>query len=248
MYLKDVEVQHDWFADHSILIARFHPLGNPPLLPLWKHPAAIDWSMLTQAEVAAQFEIPAPDADPTNQYANLMRQAEQAVDKALRVKGKGPLPNNMRGRGQQLEVVRVQAHSAPVKKPREGELQPSFHGLNQQHCRWVRHYRRLVNYARLVQACKDTLTAHDHKSKLWQSIVAATGFAPSFPQWISEQTGVILTHTMPPPDHSVATRLCQAFHQLLTSFEKTLNAQRTTAAKQRRKDDPAVIYLSRLEG
>ena len=29
MYLKDVEVQHDWFADHSILIARFHPLGKP---------------------------------------------------------------------------------------------------------------------------------------------------------------------------------------------------------------------------
>ena len=54
---------------------------------------------------------------PTNQYANLMRQAEQAVDKALRAKGKGPLPNNMKGRGQQLEVVWVQEHSAPVKKP-----------------------------------------------------------------------------------------------------------------------------------
>ena len=64
MYLKDVEVQHDWFADHSILIARFHPLGNPPLLPLWKRPAAIDWSVLTQADVAAQFEPPAPNADP----------------------------------------------------------------------------------------------------------------------------------------------------------------------------------------
>ena len=242
MYLKDVEVQHDWFADHSILIARFHPLGNPPLLPLWKHPTAIDWSAVTQAEVDAQFTLPASHDDPTVQYANLMQQVETAVDRALRTKGKGAMPSNMRGRGQQLEVVWVQEHSAPVKKPREGEYQAGFHGLNQQHCKWVRQYRRLVNYARLVQGLKDTTHARDHRVKLWRSITTTAGFAPSFPQWMADHADPIQISWHDPPDHDEASKLCQVFHKLLTEFEKALNAQRSVAAKQRRQDDPAVIF------
>ena len=105
MYLKDVEVQHDWFADHWVLIARFHPLGNPPLLPLWKYPAPIDWSAVTQEEVSAQLMHLQPNADPTIQYAQLMSSGETAVDKALKRKGKAALPSQAKGRGQQLEVV-----------------------------------------------------------------------------------------------------------------------------------------------
>ena len=36
--------------------------------------------------------------------------------------------------------------------------------------------------------------------------------------------------------------LCQSFHGLLTTFEKALNSQRVQTAKQRRKDDPGVIF------
>ncbi|CAL1144770.1 unnamed protein product, partial [Cladocopium goreaui] len=195
-----------------------------------------------QAEVDAQFTLPAGHDDPTVQYANLMQQVETAVDRALRTKGKGAMPNNMRGRGQQLEVVWVQEHSAPVKKPREGEYQPSFHGLNQQHCKWVRQYRRLVNYARLVQGFKDTTHARDHRVKLWRSITTTAGFAPSFPQWIADHADPIQISWHDPPDHDEASKLCQRFHKLLTEFEKALNAQRSVAAKQRRQDDPAVIF------
>lgn len=242
MYLKDVEVQHDWFADHSILIARFYPLGSPPLLPLWKHPAAIDWNAVDKTEVEAKFEPPPGEADPTLHYAALMQKVESAVDQARKAKGKGALPKSMRGRGQQLEVVWVQEHSAPIKKSREGEFQPSFHGLNQQHCRWVRQYRRLVNYARLVQDFKGTPSAINHREQLWHSIMSATGFAPSFAEWVVEQGNKIRPPPWEPPNHELATEVCQVFHRLLIAFEKQLNAQRSTEAKQRRQDDPVVIF------
>ena len=82
MYLKDVEVQHDWFADHSILIARFHPLGNPPLLPLWKHPQPLTGQQSPRLKLTHSFTLPAGHDDPTVQYANLMQQVETAVDRA----------------------------------------------------------------------------------------------------------------------------------------------------------------------
>ena len=242
MYLKDVEVIHDLFADHSVVAAKFHSLGTPPMLPMWRKPAPIDWSHVDASAVAAKLQVPDYCSDHTEYYSTLCSQVEEAVDQAIRSKGKQPLPTQARGRGKTLEVKWVQEHTAPIKKAREGEHEPGFHGINQQHTRWTRQYRRLLNYVRLVQDFRERPTTVEHRLRLWQSIEQAAGFAPSFPAWFQLQAGLHQPLPSQPPAYEQAITICQTFHGFLTQFEKLLNTQRIHMAKQRRHDDPAIIF------
>ena len=241
LYLKDVEVQHDWFADHSVLIAKFHPLGAPPLVPLWKKPAAIPWKEVTATQVEANFQTPTDEPDPTKAYAALMHQVEKAVDQSLAQQNKVALPKAAKGRASTLEVTWVPEHSAPLRKSREGEFQPTYHGLNQQHGQWVRQYRRLVNYARLAKIDSPTEAQRTHRDQLWVSITTAKHFAPCFIDWLAHQSNESIAIDQH-PSQGEAMRMCNAFHRVLTNFEKMLNQQRTQQAKTRRQEDPAVIF------
>lgn len=242
MYLRNVEIQHDWFADHSVLMAHFADLGSPPKLPMWRKPKPIDWKQVNQDQLQNHFRSPDQTSDSTTFYRNLFDQVEQAVDHSLRAQGKGSLPQQSKGRAKTLEVQWVQEHSAPVRPAREGEHSPSFHGINLQHCRWTRQYRRLVNYTRLVKDFQDNPSRSTHKFQLWTSITKAQGFAPSFLEWIHKETDFQLQSCVQPPDHAEAVLICQAFHGKLIGFEKLLNQSRIQGAKQRRQDDPTVIF------
>ena len=83
--------------------------------------------------------------------------------------------------------------------------------------------------------------AYVHRQQLWQSIQSAAGFSPTFPRWWGDTNP---DQTMPnePPGPEEATRLCNSFHKSLTAFEKALNQQRTASAKQRRTEDPMLIF------
>ena len=71
-YLLDVEVDDTWFPDHAILYAKFRPLGELPLLPLWKKPKPIDWSSVNANELAEGYTSPpVAEADMTAQLRNL---------------------------------------------------------------------------------------------------------------------------------------------------------------------------------
>eukprot|EP00435_Cladocopium_sp_Y103_P012744 s1175_g3.t1 len=237
-YLKDVEVQHDWFPDHSVLIATFHPLGKPPKLPIWRQPKPLPWSDVDAKDVEEAFVMPSDNQDPNAAYRSVCDEVEQAVSHALQVKD-GHMPDCCKGRAATLEVRWRQEHSSPPKVAREGETQPGYHGLNLQHARWLRQARRLLNFARMDPAKPGN--PHMHRRQLWQSILSASGFSPDFPRWWTMSCS---QNALPVamPDQETAREICNVFHRCLQSFEKSLNCQRTAAAKQRRIDDPMVIF------
>ena len=49
------------------------------------------------------------------------------------------------------------------------------------------------------------------------------------------------------PTQDEAAQVCQAFHHMLQTLEKTLNSQRAQHAQQRRQEDPAVIFRDRSQ-
>ena len=242
MYLRDVEVQQDWFADHAVLIARFRPLGEPPMLPMWRKPSPIDWTMVPQEMCDQFFQQPAEEHDSTKYYAELWTSVEQAADQTMQAKHKCHLSQTAKGRGHTLEVRWVQEYTAPTKKGRQGEHEPSFHGINLQHSRWTRQYRRLINYTRLAKQTQPSESAAKHRDQLWKSIIEAPGFQPSFPNRLAEQKPTLGDWPLDPPDFIKACEVCQSFHEILTRWEKQLTQHRCQTAKQTRLDDPMVIF------
>jgi hypothetical protein len=238
MYLRDCEVQHDWFPDHSVLIAKFHSLGKPPKIPIWRQPKSMPWKEIDSTAHAKKYEKPVLPENLTEAFRTVCHSVEIAAKSTLQAKQQ-VLPDCSQGRAATLEVRWGQEHSAPPKVAREGEYQPEYHGLNLQHARWMRQYRRMLNFARM----DPTKPGHAfiHRQQLWQSIKAAAGFSPNFPQWWGN---TYPEHAMPdePPDPEVARLLCNSFHRSLVAFEKALNQQRTAAAKQRRAEDPMLIF------
>jgi hypothetical protein len=238
MYLKDCEVQHDWFPDHSVIIAKFHSLGKPPKIPIWRQPKSIPWKEIDPAAIAKQYQPPEKQANLTEAYRLVCHSVEAAAKRTLQAKQQH-LPDCSQGRAATLEVRWRQEHSSPPKVAREGEYQPEYHGLNLQHARWMRQYRRMLNFARMDP--NKPGHAYVHRQQLWQSIQSAAGFSPNFPRWWGDTNP---DQTMPnePPGPEEATRLCNSFHKSLTAFEKALNQQRTASAKQRRTEDPMLIF------
>ena len=240
LYLKDVHVQDDWFSDHAILYAELHPLGRPPLIPLWRMPQPLPWKEQPVLP-SRNFQVH-PDATPTEQYAQICTELEQRMHLALKQKGQH-LPSSAKGRAKTREVRMVQEFSAPPSRAREGELQPAFHGTNLAHVQWLRQCRRLANYLRLTENMSNTPTAVEHRSQLWQSIRKGTGFKPSFAKWW-EQQAESQGRPVPivPPPARAAKFIHEAFLAKFQQLEKELLKSRITMAKQRRHDDPNVIF------
>lgn len=43
-FLESVHTDDTWFADHSILYAKFRPLGKHEPVPIWRKPCPIPWN------------------------------------------------------------------------------------------------------------------------------------------------------------------------------------------------------------
>lgn len=203
--------------------------------PCRKKPSPIEWKLVEPETLAKKLVLPDPEY-----YKKVFQSIGTAVDETLQAHGQPSLAPHSKGRAQTLEVRWVQEHSAPVKKPREGEHNPSYHGLNQQHSRWTRQYRRLVNFARLSQNLTGSQSQTEHRGKLWQSIRKAAGVQPNLTRWFQENVADADSIQVSPPDHQKALSICQAFHNIknLIFSKKQLNTHRVQTAKQRRHDDP----------
>ena len=243
LYLQDVFVEDTWFPDHAVLRAVFRDLGKPPTFPVWKQPSPINWK-----EVGLLPEITDDSSYPTNNmnewYAKIAKNLEERVDKQLRSKQKPVLSKHQKGRAQTMEVRWVTEFGSPPKVAREGEVQPEFHGLDQQHSKWLRQIRRLVCYLRGAkeQHPFDSPKAL-HQDQLWQSIHRASGFGNSFATWWGHnQNCGVFELPIAPPTHSIAEIIKEHFQDHLRKLEASLNAKRIHLAKQRRHDDPNVIF------
>lgn len=242
MYLKDVFVEEDWFADHAVVRAVFHDLGNPPSFPVWRQPSPIDWTTVPPiSERPPNFEI---SEDTTQWYANITQRFEERIDQTLKENSKPELLASQKGRGQTLEVTWVNEFSATPKPAREGEIQPQFHGSDLHHSRLLKQVRRLSNFVKLSKVqCDIDSNQAIHRDQLWQAILSATGFGSSFKHWWGQfDNSTIPVLERLPPEHHQAEIVRDVVQQELRKYEKDLNKRRVQKAKQRRIDDPHVIF------
>ena len=242
VYLESIIVDDTYFKDHAILAARFGNLGSPPKLPLWRMPKPIDWNEVPTLPDLEKAPQEAGPADTSAAYAEIMQQFEGEVNTMLAHKDKKPLNKQQLGRGQTREVHLVVEFSAPPKKGRPGDLETGYHGIDPGHSKWLRQARRLVNLARLTKVSEPTPTHQRHKNRLWQSILQASGFTPSFAAWWNQHLGAHAAIGEECPGPNASQIISECFNERLRAFEKMLGKQRVGEAKLRRNQNPNLIF------
>lgn len=259
-YLVKVCVDDTYFKDHSCLWAEFSDLGRPPMLPLWKQPQAIEWGKIVEDAETNQFpesrenlsNLGDDNLDQSqkstnksnDEFASIGKTLENFADLLCNKNGKPKLSKSQQGRCQITEVKWVQEYSAPPKHGRHCDLQPKFHGINLQHAQWLRQSRRCASLCQVVkQTCGIDDHRNQHRDKLWQAILSANGFESSFAEWwVKLQIPTLPKLPGPPPAYHQASIVAVEMEKQLRTFELNLNKQRMQAARQRRHDDPNVIF------
>ena len=237
--LTDVEVFHDIFPDHVAFRGLLKPLSSRTSVNKWFMPAAFPWPV--HFPVNPEF-WKANDMTATDKYANLWKHAESQASGVMPV----PVSKNACGRGQTLSTTPARSFgTAPLKMSRAGEFSPHFHGASRRHVLWVRQVRRLQAYVR-VQSSSQPRKEVDQPSQMWNAILRARGFDPTFPEWWSGcqflTNGAPFTCPVHPPTCSVAV----AMFETMVLATRTLETQLTRASRQyaklRRAQNPNVIF------
>ena len=237
-YLRDVHVEDTWFKDHAVLWATFDSLGSPPIVPLWKVPKPVEWKNIPDI---SEDSFHLNETNLTQAYADISKAFEQRIVAACTQANIPPPAPSQLGRASTLEVRRIQEYSSPPKVPRQGEPAAEFHGIDCQHAQILRQLRRLVNYQRIADCSDHTSNRAEHKDQLWKSVIRSPGFHPAFLPWVHANY-IDLWVTEAPPKQEVANQLITCVEKHLRTFEKTLRSSRIQNAKQRRKDDPNIIF------
>ena len=233
-------LDHDRFADHSVLLAEFKVDGAFASRFLWPMPQPVPWNAVPPLDFPLDFQVGAP----TGLYMDLWQSKERQAQSALQHQW----TPQMQGRGQRLTPLKRKGWAAPPRKGRSTDFQPAFHGYNVQHCRWLRQLRRLHSYHRWAAHHFGTAIGDQqlHGFYLWHSILRAPGFGSSFSAWWTSRTCVGLQDPgfVPtlPPDAAVARMLCEAFLGEVRAFERTLAAAKTKAQVHAHRTNPNLIY------
>ena len=169
----------DW-SDHSSVVGTFSCEESDRWRFPWPVPDPIDWKSMPRRSEGVPVDFMAASS-PSEAYALFWSQVEQ---EAVRVSLDTPSPLSHRclGRGARSAPLATKFQVAPIRVGRSGDIKPSFLGLSQQHRQWFRQLRRLESYKRLVRRWTSVGDA-DHRVDLWNSIVNAAGFRPSFAGW-----------------------------------------------------------------
>lgn len=167
---------------------------------------------------------------------------ESCVDNHLQAAGQPSLHPKQCGRANTTEVHWVAEYATPPRPARQGELQPQYHGIDPTHGKWIRQSKRLWTLHRNLEKATDTWTARLHSRQLWSSIITTAGFSPSFLAWWNTTCGHVAALTEAMPSSSTLQVVAQHFQEKLRHLEKMLNQDRVHKAKQRRLDDPNVIF------
>ena len=247
--IEDVCVDSTWFADHSILYAKFSSLPRPEPIPLWRQPKNIQWKEVDIDDKPDVTDWTPPDvrnASSDDCIQSVMCHLETTIDKTLRSKGKSGLLPNQKGRCMTTDITWGHQHTSPIKASRSGDVKPEYVGEHFQHQLWLRQLRRLQSLVGLLRSEEQTPSKVDHATALWQSIIKAPGFRGGFCRfWRQRATQVpqgVLTLPVMTPTFEVALGIFTAFSVEFRQFEKVLKADQHTSAKQRRKDNPHQIY------
>ena len=236
----DLTVDFETFADHAVLVAQFQ--GGKQHLErfVWPCPKPVPWQNVPDATTSLDFAAP---VNPTSQYAALWTQRETAASVALQ----SEWTPNMKGRGQQTAPKRVVGSQAPIKQGRGHEVQPTFYGFSALHSKRFKQLRRLQNYCRWIDnhaAGKTVDTAHG--IALWNSILRAPGFPPSFARWwpdrlyVSPADPCHIPQFCPSP--SVARQVFDAVLAEVRLFEQRLTQMRSAHRSHQHSIDRTLIF------
>ena len=237
--LVGVEVAHDVFPDHAVLLGRFQSLSLRTPVMKWSVPSQFPWPC--DFHVDAQFWSKQAGS-ATERYVALWRHIEsQAASLVPYV-----VPGNAFGRGHTLNTkpVKNPVH-APLRTSRKGDFQPHFHGVSWRHAQWTRQVRRLQAYARFASS---TRRPRDdaQSAQMWSAIVHAKGFVPNFQAWWSVSR--VATHGAPvqcpcfPPAENVAVAMYESLALATRSLEAQLIKNSRQYAKLRRAKNPNLIF------
>ena len=228
----------DCFPDHLVMTAFFSGPKRCIDRFVWPQPGFVPWNRVPDASAVVDFRSECP----TKQYEHLWTSRETHAKQAL---GREWIPG-MGGRASQIRPKKRTGWVAPIKQGRTTDFQPTFHGSNMQHVRWIRQLRRLHNFVQW-SANRGTSDAHTlHGFALWQCILRAPGFAPSFQVWWKDRATCCLGD--PPvvpnylPNHDLALSLLGAFHSEVRRLESLLQMAKRQVKVENHKRDPNLIF------
>ena len=236
-------VDCDW-SDHSTVIGSFEVVDADLWRFPWPLPNPIPWKDLKKTSVESpcvvSFESPAVVDE---QYVKFWSLVEGEASVASLECGK-PLPSKCFGRGTRTRPLATRFQVAPLKASRVGDVRPHYLGFSQVHRQWFRQLRRLESYKRMV---KNGCSVSDvvHRSELWNSIVRAPGFRPSFSVWWKQQHGTVSLLSEVPissPEFAVADLLFHGLQLEVRNFESHLRKHQRYAKQFRKLDSISALY------
>ena len=180
----------------------------------------------------------------SDEYANIAKLFEESVNHQMTELGLAPLQTHQMGRAQTREVKWIQDYEVPPKQGREGDIQPTYHGIDFKHAQWIRQLRRCANIEALSQQPYPADSQQSvQRDRVWQSILKATGFGMSFKKWWKQQACCDLPELPgPPPNRHEAEVLVKIMTKQLRHMEETLLRSRVQQSKLRRQTDANAIF------
>ena len=248
--VEQVAVEDDWFADHSLLLARLGLPATVPPRPLWrmprKRPMPQGLSSFMPQVPAARIQQLLAIRDPAAKFAAVWGEYEDVVSHALVCKGHHPLSPAERGRGCTVDVSVSREPVAPLRKERQGEVAPLYYGSNRRYAQWFRQLRRLQALRQSLRKGSDSDAAAVHRASTWHAILHAPGFHPSFAQWwplrpkrLQHSPSQVLPGV---PSFEVLSAIFDCFEANFRAFESELLAHRRKLARTRRAQLPSLIF------
>ena len=236
-FLASVHVRQDLWPDHAVLEASFW-IASPKIpRQIWNPPREFPWPQNFEYQGPHWNDMECPVDD---KFRALWSNVETSAASQLSHQA----PKSSFGRGHLRTKCSASQQSCPLKKGRRGEVEPQFHGQSFQHAAWFRQVRRLQAYARHVKNRTDR--SDDHSHKVWDSILSATGFRPSFSQWWL--TAPFRFDPAPPwcpcqpPDAFVAKAMFDSVLAAVRQLEQTIKQSSRQYAKMRRECDPMLVF------
>ena len=210
------EVHHS-FADHVVLEAKLQVPQAAGRVCTWPRPATIPWqdvNIPSWHSAAVPFLGQLAYQDPTTWYGEFTQHWEDSL--SSHVAGPdGRLPGHCKGRASRIKPAYRDVAPSILKASRPGEVVIANDFLGREVKRWFQQLRRLQCLRDSLRAGKVSPQATLFRAQLWQSIIEAKGFTPSFAGWWPRR--VMQLHGSPPvlttlPDASTAQAIFEDFN------------------------------------
>ena len=241
-------VDETLFADHAGLFARLRkPLQSVPRF-VWRMPCPITQDMVPTGPLADGRcgPLPAVSHDPDAFCKGIFAQYEQRVSDHLVAKGREPLSRAFRGRSCTMDVTVTRAAQAPVHRGRNNEVSPACIHPSLPYAQRFRQLRRFQALVQNLQKGSVHPAALEYRAGLWSSILASTGFLPSFTLWWPQRPVKLVGDPDAVPLEPPTLQQARAYFASLEANIRSLERQRSQRyrkeAKAARMTDPTLIF------